>query len=414
MIYSGHLKQIALLLLMLFALVILFGLGNKNKQSEDIELNRSALTIKFQTQLEKLRAQYDLPGITAAYALADGTAQSVAVGYANIATKQAMTTDSRMLAASIGKSFVAATVLALAQENKLALNEPIKTWFADKPWFASLANHDTITVQHLLNHTSGLVDHVHQAEFAPLFQQAIAPNSFEFNPEAIIESILEQPPLFEAGKAWSYTDTGYILLGLIIEDVSGNDYYEEVERRFLKPLDLNLTTPSNQRKLPGIANGYLASDNAFGLPETTLNENGLMNFDPSIEWTGGGLISHPKDLVRWAKVLFTGQAMQGDYRRDLLNSVPTEAGAEHIRYGAGTSIYTATPLGPSYGHAGWIPGYTSSLRYYPDHDIAIAFQINTDIGIMDGTKQVYGELETTLSQLVVAEVDEFTQTSVKD
>jgi D-alanyl-D-alanine carboxypeptidase len=85
-----------------------------------------------------------------------------------------------------------------------------------------------------------------------------------------------------------------------------------------------------------------------------------------------------------------------------LNSVPTNPDTPDIQYGAGVGFYRTGPFGPVYGHGGWIPGYSSSLRYYPDHGIAIAFQINTDIGIVDDRTPVMREMEARLAEIVIS------------
>jgi D-alanyl-D-alanine carboxypeptidase len=130
----------------------------------------------------------------------------------------------------------------------------------------------------------------------------------------------------------------------------------------------------------------------------------MLAWHPGFEWTGGGLVSSSQDLARWGSVLFGGKAMSGSYLDELLNSVPVSPETPDIRYGAGVGIYRTGPFGPVYGHGGWIPGYSSSLRYYPDFGIAIAFQINTDIGIIDGTASVVPDMERGLADTVISAV----------
>ena len=94
--------------------------------------------------------------------------------------------------------------------------------------------------------------------------------------------------------------------------------------------------------------------------------------------------------------------MSGSYLDELLNSIPINPDTDDILYGAGVAVYRTGPFGPVYGHGGWIPGYSSSLRYYPDYRIAIAFQINTDIGIVDDTTPVMREMEACLAEIVIS------------
>jgi D-alanyl-D-alanine carboxypeptidase len=366
--------------------------------------NASPLKTRFQTELDALHDQYRFPGATAAYALPDGTVEVVATGLDDIEAGIPMVPQSRMLAASIGKTFVGATVLALAQEGVLDLDDPISTWLDDRPWFTRLPNHDTITLRQLLTHSSGLENHVFTEGFQRAFRENWRASTNPFLPETLIAFVLDRTPLFKAGEGWSYSDTGYLVAGLIIEAVTGHSYYGEVTQRFLVPLKLTQTTPSDRLELPGLAAGYLAPDNYFDLPVKTTLRPGVMAWHPGLEWTGGGWVSNPKDLVVWAQVLFEGRAMQGHYLDSLLQSMPISKEDPNTRYGIGVGIHENGPLGSTYGHGGWIPGYSSSLRYYPRYGVAIAFQINTDIGIIDDSTLVIEDTEIRLAKVVTTAV----------
>ncbi len=356
----------------------------------------------FQAALDAFQKKYDFPGATAAYVLKDGTTHVAATGLADKEAGKPMAVDSRMLAASIGKSFVGATAVALAQEHVLDLDVPLSRWLGDRSWFVRLPNHKTITLRHLLTHQSGLADHVHLKPFAAEVSRRWRNKHNPFTPEELVGFVLDRPPLFEAGKAWSYTDTGYILMGLVIEAATGRTYYEEIKERFLTPLDLTLTAPSDRRMLSGLAAGYMGIENAFGFPRKTIQADGMMVWHPGFEWTGGGLVSNSRDLAKWGASLFGGNAMPGNYLAELLRAVPISPDDSNVYYGAGVGIYKSGSFGPVYGHGGWIPGYSSSLRYYPDHEVTVAFQINTDIGIVDDTTAVVSEMEERLAQIAIS------------
>ena len=361
----------------------------------------SGIAEDFQSALDAFQRKYGFPGATAAFVLQDGTFGVAATGLADVEAGSPMTAQSRMLSASIGKTFVGAAAMALARDGVLDLNAPVSRWLGDRQWFIRLPNHETITLRHLLNHTSGLPDHVHLDRFATEVSRKWRESGNPFPPEALVEFILDMPPLFEAGKGWAYTDTGYILIGLVIETATGRSCFDEIASRFLEPLGLTLTTPSDRRFLPGLASGYMAADNLFGFQPKTTSPNGAMLWNPAFEYTGGGLVSNSLDLARWGAALFGGKAMPGAYLKELLNAVPIDRDTEDIRYGAGVAIYLKSPFGPVYGHGGWIPGYSSSLRHYPDHGVTIAFQINTDNGIADKSMPLIEEMETCLAKVVL-------------
>ena len=361
------------------------------------------LSTRLAATLGEFRDRYAFPGATAAIALPDGTVMTAATGLADLENGRAMTPETPMLAASIGKTFVAATVLALESERSLSRANLLFSHLGDRPWFGALPNADSITIGHLLHHTSGLPDHVH----LPAFQQTwagLATGEGDIDPEHLVAFVAGEAPLFEAGTGWAYSDTGYVLLGLAIEEVTGQPWHDAVRVRFLDPLGLTATIPSDRPDLPGLAIGYVAPDNPFGMPERTADTEGRLLWNPVVESAGGGFASTSADLARWGHLLFAGQAMDAPYLERLLDGVPVDPDTPGILYGAGVAIHADTLNGPVWGHGGWIPAYVSSLRHYPDHGVTVAFQINTDIGVMDNSSDLVPALEAALAELSIGAV----------
>lgn len=346
----------------------------------DKPIDVNAASARFQKRLDALRSRHGFPGATAAFALADGRIVTVATGLADREEQIAMKPDSRMLSGSIGKTFVAALALQLVAEGKLSLDRPIKTWLGAEPWFDRLPGGNQITLRHLLTHSSGLPDHVYSPEYAHAVKsERNAEPDRIFPPRRLVNFVLDKELLFPVGEGYQYTDTGYILVGLIIEKAGGRPYYEQLQSRILGPLELTLTSPSNKRELTSLAPGHLAEDNRFGLPQKNA-ELGLMRFNPGTEWTGGGLCSNPRDLVRWAMALYRGGLFETRWQRELLASkVPRDDSGERF-YGLGVYV-SQTPLGTSLGHGGWFPGWRSSMQYFPNHELAVAVQLNTDVDV---------------------------------
>jgi D-alanyl-D-alanine carboxypeptidase len=316
----------------------------------------------------------------------DGRVSEFAIGFSDVEKKIAMSTDSRMPSGSIGKMYVAAVALSMVEDNSLDLDGRINQWLGDEPWFERLPNRDKISLRHLLNHSSGIIDHVFdtESEFQDYFREQVSADDVEhtIDPRDMVRFVLDREPLFPAGDGFHYTDTGYILVGMIIEKMSGSTYYEELSRRLLVPLKFEMTSPLNRRDLDGLSQGYAPeSQQLFGLPYEVVVDGALV-FDPSLEWTGGGLVTSSHDLVRWATALFEGKAIPKQYLDEMLNSV---AVPEHFDddpgqtygYGLGVSI-AHTEFGVAYRHGGFFPGYNSLLAYFPDFGIAVAMQINTD------------------------------------
>ena len=387
--------RLSRLLLIAIAVAVMVAVGCQSTPNtpDDVEA-------QLQAALDSLREEYGFPGATAALMLSDGTLVVAATGLADRESEVVMTPDTRMLAASIGKTFVSSTVLGLAADGRLSLDSPVSQWLASEDWFGRLPNHRSVSIRHLLNHTSGIPNHVEDSGFAAAFSSDWSEAENSLNPETLVGFVLDKPALFPAGEGWAYTDTGYILLGLVIEKVTKRSYYEEVTERFLVPQLLTSTVPSNHRDLTDLATGYMDAANPFGLPTRTTDADGRMHWNPAVEWTGGGLASNSRDLVRWGKLLFEGEVMDAEYLDELLLAVAVDPANDLIGYGAGVSIHREGGNGPWYGHSGWIPGYTSTLRYYPDQRAALAFQINTDIGIVDNSTDLFDQMAAQLERIL--------------
>ncbi|WP_166646025.1 serine hydrolase domain-containing protein [Halospina denitrificans] len=331
--------------------------------------------------LSDLRERHGFPGATVAWAGPGNKVRTLAVGMADPDSERPMSPDTPMLAASIGKSFVAAAILRAAEQDQLELDSPISTWLGDEEWFHRLPNHKTLTLRRLLTHTGGLLDHVYLPAFQALLRQsrtsADAPDTQE-----LISLILDTEPLFAPGEGWAYSDTGYLLAARVLEAATGCPWTDYVRTHFLKPLDLEDTAPTNQRHLPGLAMGIISSENPFGLPERTMDENDRLVWHPAVEDAGGGFVSTAGDLARWGRALWSGRLHSEASFKAMMTGKPVSEEREGVTYGLGVVIEPTEQYGEVRGHRGWIPGYVSSLRYYPDYDIAIALQINSDIGML--------------------------------
>ena len=262
------------------------------------------LPAQLAATLDEFRDRHGCPGATAAVALPDGTVRTASSGLADVETGRPMTDTTPMLAASIGKTFVAVTVLALEGQARLSQGDPLAQYLGERPWFDELPNASAITIGQLLRHQSGLPDHPHLPEFQAAARVRIAARERTFTPEELLGFVTGREALFAPGTAWAYSDTGYILLGLLIEQVTGRRYYDVVAELFIGPLGLASTVPSDRPDVPGLAVGYTVPENPFGLPERTADADGRLVWDPGVEWTGGGLASTAGNLARWGHALF--------------------------------------------------------------------------------------------------------------
>ena len=337
------------------------------------QLGAQTLEQRLQHRLDSLHRAGRFAGAQVAVALPNGSVLAVATGFADTAKKEVMTTRHLLLQGSVGKTYASAVTLQLIHEGKIGLDDPISKYFGAEPWFSRLPNAQSITVRQLMNHTSGLVRYEFNERFTA---DLTASPDRVWRPQELIAYIFDTAAPFAAGQGWDYSDTNYIVLGMIMEKVTGRSYYDLARERVLRPAGLTATLPSEGRVIAGLSNGYAGANNPFGGSDAMLVD-GRMVINPQFEWTGGGMASTASDLARWGKRLYEGGAFDASMLPKLLDGVPARLG-QNTKYGLGV-IIRETPLGTLYGHSGFFPGYQAEMLYLPAQKAAIAFQVNSSV-----------------------------------
>ena len=346
---------------------------------------------RLQAKLDSVYRAGKFPGAVLGVALADGSSFGLAVGQSDTALKKPMRAEDRMPQGSVGKTYVAAVALQLVDEGKLELDAPVSRYLGSEAWFSRLPNASAITVRQLMNHTSGLVRY----EFNEQFLADLKRDPFRvWKVEEQLAYLFDQPAPFAAGEGWEYSDTNYLVLGLIIERLSGRALNDEIRRRVIQPLRLTATIPNDRPELP-IAQGYAGQPNPFGGSDAMLVD-GRMILNPAFEGAGGGWSSSAVDLACWGKALYGGKVLPAARLQEAFQGVPARLGPE-VRYGLGVIIWPSAQ-GPVYGHSGFFPGYITDLRYFPQGDFAIALQVNTSVPRALG--QPPGQLMNQLAEIV--------------
>ena len=335
---------------------------------------KESIQARCQSLLLELIEQRRLPGASAAIALPDGEVLTIAVGLADVEAGRDLTPRDRLLSGSIGKTYVTAAAHHLIQAGKLSLDAYAAEFFDDQEWFPRVPNAGDITVEHLLRHQTGIPRYVFKSEF---WAAMTADPNHVWKPAELLAYVLDEEPEFPAGEGWAYADTNYVIAGMIIEKVAGTTFYEYVQESLLAPHGLEDTVPSDSRRIPGLTQGYVATFQNLGLPERALDEDGVFVINPQFEWCGGGYANTPADLARWARILFSGRAFEGDYLETMLGSTPAVGLMPGTEYGLGVML-SETKLGPFRGHDGIMVGFLSTMGYYPEADLAAALQFNTD------------------------------------
>ena len=354
----------------------------------------NVLKKEIQLKLDEWHKAGKFPGATVGFVLPDGESFRLAVGYSDRDAKTPMRPSDRMLAGSTGKTFAAATAMQLVKEGKLNLDDKVEKYLGKETWFDRLPNARDITVRQLMNHTSGLVRYEFKDQFT---KDLTASPDKVWKPAELVSYLLDEKAPFDAGKGWDYSDTNYIVLGMIIEKVTGKRFYDEANRRLIKPLKLSNTIPQDSPRIKGLVQGYAGANNPFGGKDAMISD-GKFAINPQFEWTGGGWATTSEDLARWAKMMYEGKAFDASLLPVMLDGVPAKLGRD-TKYGLGV-IIRPTQAGTSYGHSGFFPGYMTDMMYFPDHKIAVAVQVNTSVP-QDLGKPL-GRVAVEIAQLVMS------------
>ncbi|MGH3756193.1 serine hydrolase domain-containing protein [Actinophytocola sp.] len=258
--------------------------------------------------------------------------------------------------ASNTKMFVSAVVLRLVGEGRVRLDAPIEEYL---PGLVRGNGYDgdTITVRQLLQHTSGMADYIADVLADP------DANNHSWRPEELVRIGLSHPPLFEPGTDWGYSNTGYIVLGMLVEHVTGDDIGAEITDRLIRPLGLWQTTypEAGQKQIRGPhAHGYYAFP---GQPVADVTE-----LEPSLPGAAASMVSTGPDLTRFVRALLAGNVL----RPDLLAQMRTTVPAEGPDYGLGIREIPLSCGGVAWGHAGNMPGFDSFTAATEDGRSAFA------------------------------------------
>jgi len=292
------------------------------------------------TQLQRDVDAIRSAGATGVLAEVDGGRLVARSGQAVLASRRPVPYGSSIRIGSATKSFVATVVLQLAAEGRLSLDDTVARWL---PGVVTGNGNDgtKITVRELLQHTSGIYDYQNAL---PWLQTAQGYRAHRFRsaiPRQLVAIAMRHRPLFPPGTGWSYSSTNYILLGMIINKVTGQNWAEQVRDRIIVPLGLRHTfAPGAWPYLPAPhADAYQQFTPGGPLTDTTV-------FDPTWADAAGAIISTPADLDRFFRALVTGHLLPPAERAEMETTVATPPGG-WSRYGLGLG-WQSLPCGGGY------------------------------------------------------------------
>lgn len=297
-------------------------------------------------------------------------------GFADVKNKIKASSDTRYKIGSITKTFTAVVILQLVEEKKLTLDTKLSKFFP------TIQNSENITIENLLNHSSGIYSFTNDADY-PTYAKLPKTRS------ELMKKIKAGKPVFEPGEKAAYSNSNFVILGWIIEDITKKSYAENIDSRIVKKLGLKNT---------GFASG--SKNEAISYDWDGKNWQEAQKEDMSIPGGAGAILSSASDLTNFINGLFSGKLL----KQPSLDIMTT------MDKGYGKGIF-AMPFAERkfYGHEGGIESFTSSLTHYPKEKLSIALLDNGQgygiDGIMIGILSIYYKMPYRFPNLKTAVVD---------
>lgn len=276
-------------------------------------------------------------------------------GVADLATRSPVPVDGHLRLGSATKTFVATVMLQLAGENRVSLNQTVEQLL---PGVVSGAGNDgrTITVRDLLQHTSGLSDYIYDVFPSPSTRTYFANRWRAYEPEELVALAVRHEPAFPAGTRWAYSNTNYVLAGMIIEKVTGRTWEQQVRDRILRPLGLRHTDTPGTR--PWLPHPHAANHQQFTADGPMVDTT--IPYRPFDSGADGSMTGTARDLNRFFAALAAGGLLRPAERAAMRATVPVPRGSGHpegTRGGLGV-FFTPLSCGGGYlGHGGSGFGY---------------------------------------------------------
>ncbi|MFH8979699.1 serine hydrolase domain-containing protein [Streptomyces varsoviensis] len=298
-----------------------------------------------------------------------------AAGVADLRTERPRKAADRFRIGSITKAFVSTVLLQLEAEGELDLDDTVEHWL---PGVVQGNGNDgsKITVRQLLNHTSGIFNYTTDPAMVHELTDGFLKHRYDTStPERLVSIAMSHKPDFKPGTAWNYSNTNYILAGMIVAKVTGHSYATEIERRIIEPLGLRATSlPGTSARMPnphGRAYSPLTAE-----PNAKIHD--VTELNPSWGGSAGEIISTTGDLNRFYRALIGGELLEPKQQKELLTTVAVDPANTSFRYGLGVA-WAKLPCGKEiWLHDGGIHGSLSLATATPDGRHTAAFNLNGD------------------------------------
>jgi CubicO group peptidase (beta-lactamase class C family) len=302
-------------------------------------------------------AMHDLhvPGLSLAVVRDGKVVKARSYGLASLELNRPVSRETVFEIGSLTKQFTAAAVLMLVEEGKVALDAPLSTYLGGVP-----PSWGGVTIRHLLTHSSGIPDYLGMPGFADISFPGLSHREIA---QVFFEKLSSQ---FAPGATWAYSNTGYLLLGNVIEAASSRAYFDFLRERIFVPLGMRATRPSTPVDvIPNRASGYEWRDGAFE-NRPALTENA---------YAAGAIVSTVGDLVKWDAALSRGRLLTEASRRAMWTAHPVALGVPPFDYGFGWFLDTVHG-GSVILHSGGTPGFSSVLHRFVEPRVSVILLAN--------------------------------------
>ncbi len=299
----------------------------------------------------------NIPGLSLAVVREGKIVLAKGYGMANLELSTPANEKTCFLLYSITKSFTAMATMMLVEEGKISLEDPISKYLKDLP-----AIWNRVTIRQLLNHTSG-IKNWGELPFKP------GDTTRDYTQAEIIKMVAAFPLDFPPGERWAYNETGYSLLGMLIEKVSGKTYEQFLRERIFAPLGMRDTRLDNSAEIiPNRADGYTWHNNGFRNAERP---------NPTLSFSIGGLISTVLDLAKWDAALYTEKLLKKSTLEQMWTYTKLNNGQIVSDYGLGFNL---TPFRghKRVGHSGGHTGFATTITRFVDDKVTVIVLTNAD------------------------------------
>ncbi|NGO67783.1 serine hydrolase domain-containing protein [Streptomyces boncukensis] len=335
--------------------------------------SRAAPHDATQRALDALHTEGGMPGVAAEAASPEGGWFGSA-GFADTETERARTPDDHIRAGSLTKTVISVVLLQLEEEGRLSLDDSVESRL---PGVLQGNGNDgnKVSIRQLLNHTSGVPDTVSTPEWQEYMNGAgfLAHRYETRTAQQILDMALKYAPDFEPGTGWNYSNTNYVLAGMIIDKVTGHSYATEAENRVIKPLGLkNTTFPGTDPSMP---TPHPVGYSKLYAPDPGPEIYDATEYNPAWSGATGEMISTSGDLNRFYSALMKGELLAPAQQRALLTTVDT---GTFYDYGLGVIVRTLSCGVKVYGHDGIVWGSLTSAATTADGKHSLTFHLNGD------------------------------------